>query len=173
MNIQRQQSEFLTIAYTCAYTWATLSLAGADHAPVRAEEGMEEDIYRYDPTGKRDPFLSPFHSAPVPVVPEPMVPKEDKPSLQRFDLGQMRLMGVVLVAGESQALIEDGEGVKHLVTSGMLIGSKGGVIKAIESERIVVEEYEIDVHGQRRAKEREIPLSVIRSPIEGKRKKAK
>jgi len=169
MNIQRQQSEFLTIAYT----WAALSLAGADHTPVHAEEETAEDDYQYDPIGKRDPFLSPFPSVSAPVVPEPVRLKEDNPPLQRFDLRQMRLMGVVLVAGESQALIEDGEGVKHLVTTGTPIGSRGGVIKAIEPKRIVVEEYEVDVHGQRRAQERELSLSVLRSPIEEKGKKAK
>ncbi|MGH7966913.1 MAG: hypothetical protein ACRERD_34675, partial [Candidatus Binatia bacterium] len=67
MNLQRSQSEILTIAYT----WAALSLVGAEHARVHAEDEMVEDTYRYDPTGKRDPFLSPFHIAPVPVAPEP------------------------------------------------------------------------------------------------------
>lgn len=170
MNIQRPQSEFLTIAYT----WAALSLVGADHALVHAEGETTEDAYRYDPAGKRDPFLSPFYMAPTPIVPQSEIPEEAQmPPLQRFDLKQLTLVGVILGAGEAQALIKDREGHRHIVTSGTPIGTKGGVIKAIESERIVVEEYEVDLHGERRAKERELHLSIAESPGERKRTKVK
>jgi len=46
------------------------------------------------------------------------------------------------------------------VTRGTLIGSRGGVIRAIESRRVVVEEYDVDFYGKRQVHERELNLTV-------------
>ena len=127
----------------------------------------QEDTYRYYPEGKRDPFLSPFYRQP-----EQAVPEEAKTPLQRFDLGQLKLVGVILEE-EPKALIEDSGGLGYIVTKGTPIGSKGGVIKSIEPKRVVVEEYEIDFYGKRQAQEREMPLFVVGSVTEGEEKKVK
>jgi Tfp pilus assembly protein PilP len=132
---------------------------------VHAQE--QEDTYRYYLEGKRDPFLSPFYRQP-----EQAAPEEAKTPLQRFDLGQLKLVGVILEK-EPKALIEDSGGLGYIVTEGTPIGSKGGVIKAIEPKRVVVEEYEIDFYGKRQAQEREMPLFVAGSISEGDEKKAK
>lgn len=135
---------------------------------ARAQSAGADAEYRYDPVGKRDPFLSPFARAL-----EDDLPEEAKTPLQRFDLGQLKLVGVIWEAGEPKALIEDGGGLGYIVTRGTLIGSKGGVIRAIEPRRIVVEEYETDFSGKRRPQERELLLSVVETGKESKRNKRK
>jgi type IV pilus assembly protein PilP len=146
----------------------TLSFWGTQFLSVYAQEDTGEDTYRYNPEGKRDPFLSPFYRQPEQVAPE-----EAKTPLQRFDLGQLKLVGVILENEEPKALIEDSGGLGYIVTKGTPIGSKGGVIKAIEPKRVVVEEYEIDFYGKRQAQERELPLFVVGSASEGEAKKSK
>ena len=121
-----------------------------------AQESMGEDTYRYNPQGKRDPFFSPLHQ----VTEQAPVSEEGKTPLQRQDLGQFKLVGVLLETGEPRALIEDNSGLGYIVMRGTLIGSKDGVIKAIEPQRIIVEEYELDFYGQRQSRQRELQLVV-------------
>ncbi len=132
------------------------------------QEGMEEmdggysydevstENYQYDPAGKRDPFSSPFNLIPDrPRAVDPQTP------LQRFELGQLTLRGIIFHSKEPKALIEDSKGLGYVVTPGTLIGSRGGVVKTIEPRRVVVEEYEIDFYGKRQRKERELKLVAV------------
>jgi type IV pilus assembly protein PilP len=128
--------------------WRTIS--------VYAQEGDAEDTYHYNPSGKRDPFFSPLFR----VTETPTIPDEARTPLQRLDLGQFKLVGVILDTREPRALIEDNSGLGYIVTRGTLIGSKGGVIRAIEAQRVVVEESEVDFYGKRQVYERELNLTV-------------
>ena len=123
---------------------------------VHAQEQSTEEGYRYEPSGKRDPFFSPLHRVTEPEA----VPDEARTPLQRLDLGQFKLVGVILDTSEPKALIEDNSGLGYIVTRGTLIGSRGGVIRAIESRRVVVEEYDVDFYGKRQVHERELNLTV-------------
>ena len=136
---------------------------------TQAQERSAEDDYRYEPGGKRDPFFSPLHrvTETSPVLDEARTP------LQRLDLGQFKLVGVILDTSEPKALIEDNSGLGYIVTRGTLIGSKGGVIRAIESRRVVVEEYDIDFYGKRQMLERELNLTVADASAEGETGSAK
>ena len=148
--------------FLCA-VWVALSVVGwGTFTSVTAEEKMAADTYYYDPAGKRDPFKSPFH-----IAPEKGIDEESKMPLQRFDLGQLKLVGVIYELGEPKALIEDSAGAGYIVTKGTLIGSKGGIVKKIEPKRILVEEYETDFYGKRQVREREMPLFVTDSAQAG------
>jgi Tfp pilus assembly protein PilP len=146
--------------------WLVQGFAYLVHAQEQTAE--TEAQYRYDPVGKRDPFLSPLSRTL-----EEDLPEEAKTPLQRFDLGQLKLVGIIWEADEPKALIEDGGGLGYIVTRGTLIGSKGGVIRAIEPRRIVVEEYETDFSGKRRPQERELLLSIVEEGRESSKKKNK
>jgi type IV pilus assembly protein PilP len=147
-----------------------LSLFQPRSIPVaQAQERSAEENYRYEPSGKRDPFFSPLHR----VTETAPVPDEAKTPLQRLDLGQFKLVGVILDTSEPKALIEDNSGLGYIVTRGTLIGAKGGVIRAIESRRVVVEEYDVDFYGKRQLHERELNLTVADASIEGETNSAK
>jgi Tfp pilus assembly protein PilP len=128
-----------------------------------SQEASPEDTYRYNPSGKRDPFFSPLYRVTEQAA---MTSDEAKTPLQRLDLGQFKVVGIILETGEPKALIEDNSGLGYIVTSGTLIGPRGGVIKSIEPDRILVEEYETDFYGKRQALEKEMPLTVAESGTE-------
>ena len=134
-----------------------------------AQETSGEDTYRYDPNGKRDPFFSPLYR----VTEQAAMTDEARTPLQRLDLGQFKVVGILLETGEPKALIEDNSGLGYIVTLGTLIGPKGGVIKSIEPGRILVEEYETDFYGKRQALERELSLAVADSTAESQTTKPK
>ena len=136
---------------------------------VHAQEHSAEEGYRYQPSGKRDPFFSPLHR----VTETESVPDEARTPLQRLDLGQFKLVGVILDTSEPKALIEDNSGLGYIVTRGTLIGSRGGVIRAIESRRIVVEEHDVDFYGKRQVRERELNLTVADAGTEGETNSAR
>jgi len=141
-----------------------LSLLQMQEAAIgQAQESNAEENYRYEPSGKRDPFFSPLHR----VTETATVADEARTPLQRLDLGQFKLVGVILDTREPKALIEDNSGLGYIVTRGTFIGSKGGVIRAIEPQRVVVEEYEVDFYGKRQVHERELNLTVADAGTEG------
>jgi Tfp pilus assembly protein PilP len=68
--------------------------------------------------------------------------------LQRYELPQLRLAGVVLELSPPRAMLQDNSGMGYIVTPGTPIGRRRGVVKAIESRRVVVEEHVIDYYGR-------------------------
>jgi type IV pilus assembly protein PilP len=156
------------VYFTAACIWAMLCFAETEPLNIYAQEDTNADNYRYDPEGKRDPFLSPFYRRPE----QPMLEEAQTP-LQRFDLGQLKLVGIIMEAREPKALIEDSSGLGYIVTKGTPIGSKGGTIKAIEPRRVVVEEYEVDFYGNRQPQERALPLFVVGATSGEEKKQAK
>ena len=133
-------------------------------SPILAQvETESETSHFYNPVGRRDPFLSPFHVAPEQTV----VAEEAKTPLQRFDLGQLKLVGVIWEASRPKALVEDSGGLGYIVEAGTLIGANGGVIRMIEPRRIVIEEYKTDFYGKRQIQQRELQLLVADSTSKG------
>ncbi len=150
--------------YSCLVAW---SLVAPHTLLAQAPESTGEENYHYAAQGKRDPFLPPFAT----IAPETSsVTEEARTPLQRFDIGQLRLVGVIWATDEPKALIEDGGGLGYIVTRGTLIGSRGGVVKMIEPKRVIVEEYETDFFGKRQAQEKEMRLIVNDSAPAGKKK---
>lgn len=144
---------------------AAFSLGGMP-TQVHGQAPSEEDAYHYVATGKRDPFFPPFRTTES----EPLETDEPKTPLQRFDIGQLKLVGVIWEAEEPKALIEDSGGLGYIVTRGTLIGSRGGVVKNIEPKKITIEEYQTDFFGKRQAQERELRLVVTDAPREKQKK---
>jgi hypothetical protein len=84
--------------------------------------------------------------------------------LQRYELPQLRLAGVVLAMRPPRAMLQDNAGMGFIVTPGTPIGRRHGVVKAIEPRRIVVEEQVLDYYGNPQPKD-----VVIEMPQEDKR----
>lgn len=150
----------VTVSFFCAF-----SLGGMP-CQVHGQENAPEDAYHYSATGKRDPFFPPFRTTES----ESVEMNEPKTPLQRFDVGQLKLVGVIWEAEEPRALVEDSGGLGYIVTRGTLIGSRGGVVKAIEPKRITIEEYQTDFFGKRQAQERELRLVTTDSPQDQQKK---
>jgi type IV pilus assembly protein PilP len=112
----------------------------------------------FSTAGRRDPFR-PFtlntrtHSRP----------RETLSPLERYELGQLRLVGVVWQIKEPSAMIEDSAGLGYVVKVGTLIGPNEGKVKAIKPDQIIVEETYVDLFGGKKRREVNIKLSVERT----------
>jgi hypothetical protein len=73
---------------------------------------------------------------------EPLTP------LERYDLPQLRVAAVLVDLQPPRAMLEDNSGMGYIVTPGTPIGRNRGVVTAIESRHIVVEEKLVDYYGR-------------------------
>ncbi len=98
------------------------------------EEGGEAE-YVYNPIGKRDPFRTFIATADEEEIRSPT-------PLQRYELEQYELTGIVWGVDRPRALVEDPEGMGHVIELGTYIGKKWGKVTQITSNQLVVtEEY--------------------------------
>ena len=109
---------------------------------------------RYNPKGKRDPF-------------EPFIKTDRKssqvdlaaiPPLQRYELSELRFVGVLWTAKGARALVEDIEGKGYTVTVGTKIGRGGGVVTRITDGQIFVGEVSREATGARVVREVSLKL---------------
>ncbi len=77
-------------------------------------------------------------------------PRENLSPLERLDLSQLKLVGIVWDIKEPRAMVEDSAGLGYVVKVGMPIGSNDGRVKAIHRNQIVVEEFADDIYGNRK-----------------------
>lgn len=96
-----------------------------------------EDAYAYNPIGKRDPFRSFLASGERAGDDVPTTP------LQRYEVDQYQLVGIIWGIERPRALVQDPEGVGHVMEVGTYIGKNWGKVTRISAEEVVVtEEYQ-------------------------------
>jgi type IV pilus assembly protein PilP len=109
----------------------------------------------FSTVGKRDPFR-PFTLN----TRTNSRPRENLSPLERYDLGQLRLVGVVWHVKEPSAMVEDSVGLGYIVKVGTPIGANDGKVKAIKPNEIIIEESYVDLFGAKKRREVNIKLSV-------------
>lgn len=82
-----------------------------------------------------DPFRSPLLDAEMAVT-----RREGDGPLTRYELEQLRVVGLVVNVGAPTALVEDPNGMGHLVRVGTLMGTAGAQVKSITRTGIVLEQ---------------------------------
>ena len=131
--------------------WPILVLVAvgpAAHAVSREARDPTEaraEAPSYDPAGRRDPF-----QPQSPIGPSIM---GQRTPLQQFELSQLRLVATIRDQGSSKgarAVVEDSAGLGYILRVGTTIGRNDGRVTAIEPERIVIEEWPVNVFGERR-----------------------
>jgi Tfp pilus assembly protein PilP len=137
-------------------TWLGLGLAvaaalvagraGAQMAPTPATEVARAvepaaDL-PYDSNGRRDPFRPPRAGSQTTRSGEARTP------LQRYEIGQLRLVAVIYDTNDPRAVVEDNQGLGYIVKAGTAIGPNGGVVREIERGRMVIDEDSVDFYGE-------------------------
>jgi type IV pilus assembly protein PilP len=102
---------------------------------------LPDDDRPFDPTGRRDPFRPPRASA-VTRSGEPPTP------LQRYEIGQLKLVAIIYDTTEPRAVVEDDQGLGYIVRVGTAIGANGGRVRNIERGRVLIEEDSVDFYGE-------------------------
>lgn len=115
----------------------------AAEAAKSSEAPAPKPVSLYSPAGKRDPFV-PFIKV---ETREARAGLENVPPLQRYELGELRFVGVIWGPKTVYALVEDAEGRGYTVTVGMKIGRGGGTVMRILDGEIVVKEETRDNTG--------------------------
>ena len=128
----------------------------AQAAEAQAQAKKVEPVALYDPRGKRDPFVS-------------FIKVEDRrksqagaaalPPLQRYELGELKFVGVLWTKKGPRGLVEDAEGKGYSVVEGMRIGRSGGVVRRITEKEILVREEFVGNLGEKIVKDSGIQLT--------------
>jgi type IV pilus assembly protein PilP len=113
----------------------------------------------YDALGKIDPFEPLFREKAVSVKKNKKDKKRSpRTPLERIDLSQLKLVGIILASSGNRALVEESSGKGYVIKKGTYIGVNSGKVVNIRKEKVVVEEEFEDVFGKTKLRQREIKL---------------
>jgi type IV pilus assembly protein PilP len=122
---------------------ATKKLSKKVAPPKAKQEEKKEVEFSYVAEGRRDPFV------PLSRIRKPIYDVDNEPAtpLQRYDVAQFRLAGVIVGKGEAKAMVVAPDGKSYILAKGVKIGKNNGVVVDINSEAILVEEKYYDYSG--------------------------
>ncbi|MEO1231859.1 MAG: pilus assembly protein PilP [Myxococcota bacterium] len=103
----------------------------------------DEIAYVYSPIGKRDPFRSIYEKFQDEEGQRTVTP------LQKFELDQLKLVGIVSRIATPYAMVEDPNGKGHTLTRGKLIGKNWGRVSQITSDCVTIKEEYRDYTGRK------------------------
>jgi len=86
--------------------------------------------------------------------------RENLSPLERFEIGQLKLVGVVWNVKEPTALVEDSSGLGYMVKVGTPIGSNDGRIREVRRDSLIVDEFFVDLYGAKKRREVSMRLAV-------------
>ena len=112
----------------------------------------------YDAIGKIDPFEPLFKEKPVSDKKNKDKKRIPRTPLERIDLSQLKLVGIIMASSGNRALVEESSGKGYVIKTGTYIGVNSGKVIKIKKEKVVVEEEFEDVFGKTKLRQREIKL---------------
>ncbi len=94
-----------------------------------------------------EPRRDPFRPFTLDLQPDTQEAEILSP-LQRYEIAQLRLAGTIADLSPPRAMLQDSAGMGFIITPGTPIGRRQGVVKAIETGRVIVEEVVLDYYGR-------------------------
>jgi len=128
---------------------ATSSAATAASQPAAGRSAQNTrlaSIKPYSSVGKTDPFVPLFRkneAADDQSVASPRKKRKKRvprTPLERVDLSQLKLTGIIRSPQGNKALVEEATGKGYVVGVGTYLGNQGGKITEILDDRVIVEE---------------------------------
>jgi type IV pilus assembly protein PilP len=113
----------------------------------------------YDPQGKIDPFEPLFREKQtVALVKSKRKKRTPRTPLEKIDISQLKLVGIILASSGNRALVEESSGKGYVIKKGTYMGTNSGKVVKIEKDKVIVaEEYE-DIRGNVTLRNKEIKL---------------
>jgi Tfp pilus assembly protein PilP len=135
--------------------------SGSGSGASSSKLATTETGWKYDPTGKPDPFKSFILATAVQEETAPKVVRRQLTPLQKMPLSEIEAGLKAIIWGQlgSKALVEDATGKGYVVQEGTYVGQHDGIVKKIYEDRIVVEEYRRDP-GKGRLEPNEVVLKL-------------
>ena len=98
-------------------------------------------VYTYNPSARRDPFHSPIDDLNNPTDKGlPIETVKCNQPLCKWDLDQLRLVGIITGMSNPVAMVEDPTGIGHMVRRNTFMGKKGGRVTQIKRDEVTVTE---------------------------------
>ena len=108
------------------------------------EELAKKTASLYDPKGKLDPFQSVFVTQPqgggAKIQTRARKRKFPLTPLQKIDLSQLKVVGIILSEAGNKALVEDPSGKGYVIGKGTYVGANFGRVHSVVRDRVIVEE---------------------------------
>ena len=125
-----------------------------DDISVLQKRSPEPESPKFIRKVNRDPFRPPSIQARTGTR-----SRDNLSPLERFELGQLKVVGIVWDVKEPRAMIEDSAGLGYTVLVGTPIGASEGKVKAIHRSQVLVEEIFQDVSGKKKTREVSMKMS--------------
>lgn len=116
----------------------------------------------YHPEGKIDPFMPLFRkeeAAPKQTATTKVIRREPKTPLEKLALSQLRLVAIMKAPTGRWGLVEENSGKGYVVKKGTYIGLNSGVVVAVKSDRIIIEEKVEDLVGKIKTIKKEMKIN--------------
>ena len=112
----------------------------------------------YTPKGKVNPFEPLFRERRTVASKSKRKKRIPRTPLEKIDLSQLKLVGIVMASSGNKALVEESNGKGYVIRKGTYIGTNAGKVVGIDSNKVIVaEEYE-DVVGNVTLRNKELTL---------------
>ena len=115
--------------------------------PTAEGEAGEEEIVSefYNPF---EPLFQKKTGISVADIPDPRQQRKFLTPLEKIDIGQLTLTGLIQAESGSRAILVDASGKGYVVKEGTYVGLNSGTVEKIESDRIVI----VETKGVRQSK---------------------
>lgn len=136
---------------------------GGPAQPPASQTAMADSASKsrpiYNPKGKIDPFEPLFREKPtIALVKKKRQKRVPRTPLEKIDLSQLKLVGIILASSGNKALVEESNGKGYVIKKGTYVGTNAGKVVQIEKDKVIVaEEYE-DVLGNVTLRKKELKL---------------
>ena len=141
-----------------AATVAAVTPTVKKSATVAANQKGEAPA-RYNPQGRINPFEPLFKDEPeAPPVTAKKKRRVPRTPLERIDLGQLKLVGIIVASSGNRALVQEASGKGYIIKEGTYIGLHSGKVTEIKKDRVVIEEEIDEVVGTQKIRNKELVL---------------
>jgi type IV pilus assembly protein PilP len=122
--------------------------------PTVKTEEKGPPAYSYIPVGRRDPF------APLIAKAEGRERSSVRPPLERYNITEFKLTGIVWGGFGFNAVMESPEGKGYFVRVGSTIGPNRGTVTKITKDNVVIEERFKNYTGEMESKQTVMQLHI-------------
>ena len=113
----------------------------------------------YDPKGRVNPFEPLFTGQQTAGLTKLKRKKRvPRTELEKIDLGQLKLVGIILASSGNKAWVEESNGKGYIIRKGTYIGTNTGKVVQIEENKVIIAEEFEDYRGNVILKNTEIKL---------------
>jgi Tfp pilus assembly protein PilP len=81
--------------------------------------------------------------------------------LETLDIGQLKLVGIILSDHGNTAMVEDAAGKGYVLKEGTYVGGNSGKVSLILKDKVIIEEKMKDIYGKIHIAEKELKLNKV------------